>query len=262
MREIVGIDSPGDDPGEWARSLGPTGEVGELGTRRLGGCQHCAQASRHEHTRALVHHGLDCTGGGVHDMAAPERIEVRGGMRNVFTLKTGWALAAFALLDMVCVGLGMGVPIFCILFGLPVGWYITMRIAVRPVDTRRTLSRMLLGAVLTSAVTFVAMVLVWGRCILMLFDPTADLANFGIPLILFDPVASFVGWLVLMIIISPFLQLLMTLFGSHMTLLWWLSRSHGVGEAEPGPALAGAVAAPHNAGSSLEPRSRGGTGHD
>ena len=56
----------------------------------------------------------------------------------------------------------------------------------------------------------------------MLFDPRADLANFGIPLILFDPQASFIGWLVLMIAISPFLQLLATLFGSHLTLLAWL----------------------------------------
>ncbi len=56
----------------------------------------------------------------------------------------------------------------------------------------------------------------------MLFDPSADLANFGIPLILFDPTASFVGWLALMIVISPFLQFLMTLFGAHSTWLWEL----------------------------------------
>jgi len=39
-----------------------------------------------------------------------------------------------------------------------------------------------------------------------------------------------------MIVISPFLQFLMTLFGSHLTLLWWLSRSRGVSEREAGPA--------------------------
>jgi hypothetical protein len=51
------------------------------------------------------------------------------------------------------------------------------------------------------------------------FDPVADLANFGIPLILYDPTASFIGWLALMIVISPFLQFLMALFGAHLTLL-------------------------------------------
>ena len=56
----------------------------------------------------------------------------------------------------------------------------------------------------------------------MLLDPQADLANFGIPMILYGPQASFIGWLVLMIVISPFLQLLATLFGAHVTMLVWL----------------------------------------
>ena len=153
-------------------------------------------------------------------------------MRKVFSLKIGWALAIFAFADIICTGLGMGVPIFCILLGLPVGWYIANRITVHPFDTRRMLNKMLLGAALTSAFTFVGMALLWGRCIAMLFDPTADLANFGIPLILYEPLASFIGWLVLMIVISPFLQFLMTLFGAHLTLLWWLSRSRVASEGE------------------------------
>ena len=158
-------------------------------------------------------------------------------MHQIFSLKLRWALAIFGLVDIVCMGLGMGVPIFCILFGLPVGWYIARRVATRPFDTRRMLSKMLLGAALTSAFTFVGMALLWGRCIVMLFDPTADLANFGVPLILYEPVASFIGWLVLMIVISPFLQLLMTLFGSHVTLLGWLSRrGRASGEEEVDPA--------------------------
>jgi hypothetical protein len=148
-------------------------------------------------------------------------------MRKILTLPMGLALAIFVFLDAICAGLGMGVPVFCILFGLPVGWYITRRITIHPLNTEQMLSKMLLGAVLTSAFTFAGMVLLWGRCILMLFDPAADLANFGIPLILYEPVASFVGWLVLMIVISPFLQVLMTLFGSHLTLLWSLRWGRG-----------------------------------
>jgi hypothetical protein len=155
-------------------------------------------------------------------------------MHRIFSLKLRWALAIFGLVDIVCMGLGMGVPIFCILLGLPVGWHIARRITLRPFDARPTLSKMLLGAALTSAFTFVGMALLWGRFAVMLFDPSADLANFGIPLILYEPLASFIGWLVLMIVISPFLQFLMTLFGSHLTLLWRLSRSGGVSEGAHG----------------------------
>jgi len=157
-------------------------------------------------------------------------------VHNVFALRIGWVLAIFAFLDLVCVGLGMGVPIFCILFGLPVGWYIALRITTRPRQVGQMLDKVLAGAALTSTFTFVVMGLLWGRYVVMLFDPLADLANFGIPLILYDPTASFIGWLVLMILISPFLQLLMTLFGAHLTLLWRLRRGAGIGEERVGPA--------------------------
>ncbi len=66
---------------------------------------------------------------------------------------------------------------------------------------------------------------IWGPTARMLFDPAADLASFGIPQILYEPRASFIGWLVLMIVISPFLQLLTTLFGAHVTLQWHLRRN-------------------------------------
>jgi len=155
-------------------------------------------------------------------------------MGKVFVLRIGWVLAIFALIDLVCAGLGMGVPIFCILFGLPAGWYIARRVTTHPLQVRQVLGQVLVGAVLTSAFTFVVMALVWGRCVVMLFDPQADLANFGIPLILYEPRASFIGWLVLMIVISPFLQLLMTLFGSHVTLLCRLRKVTGIGEEQAG----------------------------
>ena len=151
-------------------------------------------------------------------------------MRKVLALKIGWVLAIFVFLDLVCVGLGMGVPIFCILLGLPVGWYIARRVTTHPLRIGQMLGRVLVGAALTSAFTFVMMGLLWGRGVVMLFDPLADLANFGIPLILYEPRASLIGWLVLMIVISPFLQLLLTLFGSHLTLLWRLGRTAEIGE--------------------------------
>jgi hypothetical protein len=145
-------------------------------------------------------------------------------MRKVFSLRIGWALAVYAFLDLICAGLGMGVPIFCILLALPVGWVIARRIATRPFDSSQMLRRMLVGASLTSAFTFAGMALLWVPWAAMLFDPAADLAKLGAPLILYEPRASFIGWLALMIFVSPFLQFLMTLFGAHLALLWRLSR--------------------------------------
>jgi hypothetical protein len=143
-------------------------------------------------------------------------------MNRLFTIKPGWAFAIYMVLDTICVGMGMGVPIFCIFFGFLVGWYIVRMIVATTEQIREVLRKFLLYAAVASAFTFVVMTVIWGRCFLMLFDPGMDYANFGIPMILYDPKASFIGWLVLMIVVSPFLQLLATLFGSHLTLLTWL----------------------------------------
>ena len=146
-------------------------------------------------------------------------------MRTFLSLKIGWALVIYALVDIVCTGFGMGIPIFCIFLGLPVGWYIIRQVTARSLSTREILQKTLVGATLTSAITLVLMALVWAKTITMLFDPSADLANFGIPMILYEPAASFIGWVILMIFISPILQFLVTLFGAHLTWLWVLSDS-------------------------------------
>ncbi len=145
-------------------------------------------------------------------------------MHRIFSLRESWAFILFAFLDIVCVGLGMGVPFFCILFGLLVGWYIARKTVITSFIDKQMLRKILLNSTLTSSFTFVLMALLWGSSIPMLFDPTANLANFGIPQILYEPKASFVGWMVLMIIISPFLELLMSLFGAYLTALWLLSK--------------------------------------
>jgi hypothetical protein len=145
-------------------------------------------------------------------------------MGRLFSLKPGWALGIYVVVDIICVGMGMGVPIFCILLGFLVGWVIARMVTARDEAMREILGRILRYAVVSSAFTGGLMVVIWGRCIPMLFDPASDLANFGIPLILYAPKASFIGWLVLMMVISPFLQLLTTLFASYVTLLKWLPK--------------------------------------
>jgi hypothetical protein len=133
------------------------------------------------------------------------------------SLKT--ALLIYAVTDLICVGMGMGVPIYCILLGFPVGWYIAKRAINSNEEGTSVLKSVLKSAIVTSAFTFVVMSIIWGRCLFMLFNPNADFRNFGIPLILYEPKSSFVGWLVLMIMISPFLQLLTTVFASYWVML-------------------------------------------
>ena len=143
-------------------------------------------------------------------------------MARVLKLNTKTALAIFMVVDLVCIGMGMGVPLACILFGFFVGWYIAKRATTATANVKDVLWRALVQAIITAAFTFVVMSAIWGRTIVMLFDPGADFQNFGHPFILYDPKISFIGWLVLMILISPFLQLLTTIFGSYLTLLHWL----------------------------------------
>lgn len=146
-------------------------------------------------------------------------------MARLFTVESRWALALFVLLDTICVGAGMGVPFFPILFGFVVGWYVVQRLAAAGTELPRMLGKIFSYALLTSAYTFAVLAAIWLPTARMLFDPAADLANFGIPQILYEPRASLIGWLALMIVISPFLQLLTTLFGAHVTLLWRLRRN-------------------------------------
>jgi hypothetical protein len=128
-----------------------------------------------------------------------------------------WLL--YAIADIICTGMGMGVPIFCILLGFPVGYILARRAIASSDNDLIRLRGAMYYAVLTAGLTMLGMVLLWGRFVTLLFEPTFDFANFGIPMILYGPKASFIGWLILMIIISPFLQFLMTLFGAHLTLL-------------------------------------------
>jgi hypothetical protein len=143
-------------------------------------------------------------------------------MNRILTLKPVWALLLFLVLDTICVGMGMGVPILCILFGFAVGWYIVRNITSKISRTGEVFRKVLLYAVITSSYTFIVMAFIWGRCISWFFNPTADYAHFGMPMILYEPKASFAGWLLLMIFVSPFLQLLSTVFGSYLALLPWM----------------------------------------
>lgn len=120
------------------------------------------------------------------------------------------------LLDVFAIGLGMGVPVFAIILGAGLGWWLVRRgpgvlpevspVPAGPSVPRSALRTLLAQALTVSAVTFIVMLAVWGPSIPFAFDAGFDAAGFGIPLLLYTPHASMIGWLVLMIVVSPLLQ--------------------------------------------------------
>jgi hypothetical protein len=142
-------------------------------------------------------------------------------MSNILRRKLLFPIMVFIILDLLAVGVGMGVPFFPILLGFVVGWFAPSVLAGTASNLRHLLHKCLMVACLTSAFTLLLMLLIWGPISRMLFDTSADIANFGIPLILYEPTASFIGWLILMIFISPFLQVLTTVVASSVRLAWF-----------------------------------------
>jgi hypothetical protein len=143
---------------------------------------------------------------------------------NFFKLKPAWIFVIYLLIDAVCIGMGMGVPIFCILLGFVAGWFLVKYFALETHTPSNLMRQLLWYALLTAGCTFLGMLVLWGPAISWLIDPSRDLANFSIPMILYEPEASFIGWLLLMIVVSPFLQLLTSLFSSYLALMHWMRK--------------------------------------
>ena len=99
--------------------------------------------------------------------------------------------------------------------------------------TCQQLKLCLSAAFLTSSFTFFVMAIIWIPATRMLLDPSADFANFGIPMILFDPEANFIGWILLMVVISPCLQVLSTAFATSMRLAVRMPSFHEGPEKQP-----------------------------
>ena len=144
-------------------------------------------------------------------------------MSNIFKINKKAVFVIYIILDTLLVGMGMGIPFFCILLGFPAGWYIAKRLTLSKRLANDVLNKILKYTIFTSCVTFAWMLAIWGPISAMLLNNDADFANFGIPMILYDPKISFIGWIILMVFISPFLQLIITIFASHVT-LWKLSK--------------------------------------
>jgi hypothetical protein len=143
---------------------------------------------------------------------------------RILNLTSTKAFLLYVIIDILCTGMGMGIPIFNIGFGLITGWYLTMRNMPGTGEINVFLQKLLTGAVITSVVTVLCMLLIWGWSIPLLWSASDKIENFGIPMLLFQPRASLAGWLVLMIFISPFLQFLLTIFSGHLTLIFYFKK--------------------------------------
>jgi len=133
----------------------------------------------------------------------------------------------YLALDTLCVGAGMGVPIFAILVGFAAGWFLPGALRAPSPSSSPSRKQILRAAFLLGAYTFALMLIIWGPTLPRLWGPRADLVDFGIPLILYEPTASFIGWEVLMIAVSPFLQVLAVVFGADVRLLFAEAREPG-----------------------------------
>ena len=153
-------------------------------------------------------------------------------LSKLTALRPFWALLCFILIDVIFIGMGMGVPFFCILMGIPLGWFLVLHVAARTSGTREVMWKVLVYAAIAAGITMVGMLIIWLPISTVLFDPGNDLSTTGVPLILYEPRASFIGWLGLMIVVSPVLQLLTTLFGAWLTLLGWMGNPESAGKSQ------------------------------
>jgi hypothetical protein len=140
-------------------------------------------------------------------------------MKKLMSLSIKTVVILYMLIDIICMGGGMGVPIFCILLGFPLGWYITQRVSVSTELLYQKYHKIFKFSLFAAIFTIIVMFIVWGSAILINIHSSSDIQNFGHPYILYDPKTSFIGWLILMIFISPFLQLLTTILAAFITLI-------------------------------------------
>ena len=139
-------------------------------------------------------------------------------MNKLLTLRLWILLIIYIAICIILAGIGMGVPILNILSGFFIGWFSVLRVEKLYGDMRQKMSLIMIYNTVCAAITMGVMLAIWARTIPMVFAPLAELENFGHPMILFDPRLSFIGWLILMIIISPFLQLLTSVFSAFLAL--------------------------------------------
>ena len=135
------------------------------------------------------------------------------------------------LIDVFAIGLGMGVPVFAILLGFGVGWWVARSaLDELPLEAdvpRAKLRSLTLAGVALASASFVVLLVVWGPSVPIVVDPAVDAAAWGIPLILYTSRASKIGWLLLMTVVSPALQFMAVVTGGMLRFALRAKRSGG-----------------------------------
>ena len=91
-------------------------------------------------------------------------------MKKLLSLNIKTVVILYILIDIICMGMGMGVPIFCILLGFPLGWYITQRVSVSIEQLRQKYYEIFRFSLLAAIFTFILMLVVWGWTIPKFFE--------------------------------------------------------------------------------------------
>ncbi|MBN2503386.1 MAG: hypothetical protein JXB38_21600 [Anaerolineales bacterium] len=142
-------------------------------------------------------------------------------LQKLFDLNGRTVLLIYLFVDVICTGMGMGVPFFNIMFGFVIGWYLVGSFKRKNLELGEILRLTFRWGILTPGFTGLMMLVLWVQLMQVLFKPGYDLIETGIPLILYDPLFSFIGWEIWMILLSPFFQFLTTLFSANVFLIVW-----------------------------------------
>jgi hypothetical protein len=130
------------------------------------------------------------------------------------------------LINGALVGAGMGVPLFCILMGIPYGVLVVIKMLKKEIHSNRHhhfYSGIIRASTVLAFSTFIFMLIIWLPWILKSFAPGFDYKTTGMPLLLYTLKASFWGWVTLMVIISPILQLMASI-SAAVAAVWMFSR--------------------------------------
>lgn len=133
------------------------------------------------------------------------------------------------LLNVFTIGFGMGVPVFTILLGFPVGWYLAnvrlrrLRDEASPEPVKSipvlVLKALLIHAAALTLVTVAVLAVIWVPQLSIVADQSYEAREWGIPLILYTSQASKIGWMVLMLAIAPAAQFMAVLTGAFLRLV-------------------------------------------
>jgi hypothetical protein len=79
-----------------------------------------------------------------------------GGTGQLLRLSNRAAVVLYLIIDVLCLAMGMGIPVSCILLGFATGWYLARRAAAEGCAPLEMYRRVLRNSVLVATITFCA----------------------------------------------------------------------------------------------------------